>query len=390
MVVIETRTAGFKKVVNIGNVRDAYSGTLMPTQQIDTFRNIDKLFPTRTISRGENVKTQYLNYMPKSLADLNIETAQGTFDIFDYVGRNRVTALLVVKDGAIAHESYEYGNAAHTRWMSMSMAKSVSTTLVGAAIKDGKINSLDDYLVKYLPNLKGGSYESVSVRHLLQMTSGVQWDEAPTKNTSERRDVLELQIGQKPGTILKYMSKLPRVAEPGTRWNYSTGETHVVGELIYAATGEYLSDYLSRKIWSKLGMEADATWWLEAPDGLEIAGSGISATLRDYARFGQFVMDGGIIGTEKILPDNWLEEATTPRLIDGKLVDYGFMWWPVQPPKGASFEPGFSARGIFGQYMHINPSERIVIIVWSARTKPMGSEVILDNDFFNAVVGALK
>lgn len=375
---------------DIGSARDAYAGRLMPTQQINTFRNIDQLFPTRTISRGQDVPPTTLKYAPRSLDGLSIPSSHGAYDIFDYVTRNRVTGLLVAKEGQIAHESYEYGNTEGTRWMSMSMAKSISTTLVGAAIKDGHIKSLDDQLSAYLPTLKNTSYDTVSVRDLIQMTSGVHWDETHTNPDSERRAVLELQLSQEPGSILQYMSQLPRVAPSGTLWNYSTGETHVVGELLHAATGEYLADYLSRKIWSKLGMEADASWWLEAPDGLEVAGSGISATLRDYARFAEFFMNGSKIDGASILPDNWLDQSTSPRQIAGAHVDYGYMWWPVHPPEGANFQSGFSARGIFGQYMYINPSEKIVIVVWSARAKPLGSEVMPDNDFFNAVVGALK
>lgn len=375
---------------NIGNVRDAYAGRLFPTVQIETFRNIDRLFPTRTVSRGKDKLVKQFSYHPLPLDDMTIETDQGDYDLFDYVARNRVTALLVARDGKIVREQYEYGNGPETRWMSMSMAKSVSTTLVGAAIRDGFIDSLDDQLSKYLPSLAGSSYDGVSVKHLLQMTSGVRWDETHTFGGSERRQVLELQIAQKPGAILDYMANLPRVAEPGTHWNYSTGETHVVGELIRAATGEFLSDYLSRKIWSRLGMEADATWWLEAPDGLEVAGSGLSATLRDYARFGHFVMNGGVIDGEAVLPDWWVKEAGSSREVGGQRLDYGFMWWPVQPPAGTRFGAGFSARGIFGQYMYINPAEKIVIVVWSARAKPIGSEVILDNDFFNAVVKTVR
>jgi len=373
----------------LGSVRDAYSGRLFPTTQIHTFRNIDKLFPTRTVNRGDGPAKQ-LHYRPLPLTDMTIETDQGDYDFFDYVSRNRVTALMVTKDEKVALEQYEYGNSSATRWMSMSMAKSISTTLVGAAIQDGFIASLDDPLTDYLPSLKKGSYEGVTVRQLLQMTSGVQWDETHTEPDSERRQVLELQIAQKPGAILDYMASLPRVAEPGTHWNYSTGETHVVGELVKAATGEYLSDYLSRKIWSRLGMESDATWWLEADDGLEVAGSGLSATLRDYARFGHFIMNNGVIDGEAIVPDWWIAEAGASRVIGGQDLDYGFMWWPVHPPAGTSFSPGFSARGIFGQYMYINPTERIVIVVWSARAKPLGSEVILDNDFFNAVVKTIR
>ena len=374
------------RAVKIGSATDAYSGRLFPTEQIETFRNIDKLFPSRTISRGTSVPVSELATRALPLDDMTIETDQGDYDLYDYLARNRVTALLITKDERIALEQYEYGNTPDTRWMSMSMAKSVSTTLVGAAIQDGFIDSLDDPLTKYLPILEGGAYDGVNIRQLLQMTSGAHWDETHTDAGSERRAVLELQLAQKPGEILKYMSGLKRVAEPGTHWNYSTGETHVVGELLRAATGEYLSDYLSRKIWSRLGMQSDATWWLEAPGGLEVAGSGIAATLRDYARFGHFIMNDGVIAGERILPEGWVKEAGSPREIAGQTLDYGFMWWPVRAPAGTGFEDGFSARGIFGQYMYINPARRILVTVWSARAKPLGSEVIPDNDFFNAVV----
>ncbi|WP_417451308.1 serine hydrolase domain-containing protein [Kordiimonas sp.] len=373
----------------IGSARDAYSGRLFPTEQIETFRNIDQLFPSRTIHRGTNIPPKAIKTRPLPLDDMTIETDQGDYDLYDYIARNRVTALLVAKDEHIALEQYEYGNTPDTRWMSMSMAKSISTTLVGAAIKDGAIGSLGDQLTQYLPMLKGGAYDGVTVQQLLQMTSGAHWDETHTDPNSERRHVLELQLGQKAGSILAYMSNLPRVADPGTHWNYSTGETHVVGELLYAATGEYLADYLSRKIWSRLGMESDATWWLEAENGLEVAGSGISATLRDYARFGHFIMNDGVIDGDHVLPDGWVKQAGSSREVGGQPLDYGFMWWPVLAPAGTNFEPGFSARGIFGQYMYINPAHRIVIVVWSARAKPIGSEVILDNDFFNAVLKTL-
>ncbi|WP_262692838.1 serine hydrolase domain-containing protein [Kordiimonas aestuarii] len=375
-----------KRASKIGSATDAYAGRLFPSAQIETFRHIDRLFPSRTISRGTGTPVSELKARPLPLDDMTIETDQGDYDLYDYVARNRVTALLIAKDEKIALEQYEYGNTPDTRWMSMSMAKSVSTTLVGAAIHDREIGSLEDPLTKYLPTLKGGAYDGVSIRQLLQMTSGAHWDETHTDPNSERRRVLDLQLAQKPGEILKFMSGLKRVAAPGTHWNYSTGETHVVGELLHAATGEYLADYLTRKIWARLGMQSDATWWLEAPDGLEVAGSGMAATLRDYARFGHFIMNDGVIAGERILPEGWVTEAGSAREIGGQTLDYGFMWWPVRAPAGTGFEDGFSARGIFGQYMYINPARRILIVVWSARAKPLGSEVIPDNDFFNAVV----
>jgi CubicO group peptidase (beta-lactamase class C family) len=255
-----------------------YDGTLYPDIQVRTFRNIDRLFPTRVVKRGNQVYP-----LPKSDAPLKgVEFTSGgkKFDMYDYMSLNRVSGLLVIKNGKIAFERYELGNTETTRWMSMSVVKSMSSTLVGAAIKDGYIKSINDPITVYLPKLAGSAYEGVTVRNLLQMASGVKWDETYTNPASDRRRMLEAQVAGKPGSILELMSKLPRAGEPGTIWNYNTGETQVVGELIRAAVKRPVAQYLSERIWSKFGMESDATWWVESPNGQEISGSGLSATLR--------------------------------------------------------------------------------------------------------------
>jgi len=269
----------------------------------------------------------------------------------------------------------------------MSIAKSVATTLVGAAVQDGYIRSIDDVVSTYVPELRGGGYEGVSIRHVMQMSSGVRWDDTHTDAASERRHMLELQFEQRPGAILRYVGDQPRLAPPGTVWNYSTGETHIVGALLRAAVGRPVAEYLADRIWSRAGMEADATWWLESPDGLEVAGSGLGATLRDYGRFGLFVLEDGIVDRTAVLPDRWMELARGPIRMGDKTVDYGFMWWPVAAADGSYADGAYSARGIFGQYLYVNPAKRLVIVVWSARAKPKGAEVIVDNDFFNAVAG---
>ena len=369
-------------------IRNIYAGTLLPQAQVEAFRNSHRLFATRTVPRSGPV--QRLPLSEVRLQNLNVRSRGSTYDLFDYVSRNRVAGLLILKNGRLALEHYDLGTDANTRWPSMSMAKSISTTLIGAAIHDGLIDSVDDPLTRYLPDMAGGAYDNASIRHVLQMSSGVRWDDTHTDPDSERRRMLELQIAQQPGAILSYVAQLPRVAVPGESWNYSTGETHVVGALLHAATGCWVADYLSDKIWAKLGMEAEATWWLEAPAGLEVAGSGVSATLRDYGRFGLFVSNNGVIGGERILPEGWMREAVGPRKIGGKQVDYGYMWWPVAGPDG-SFEDGaFSARGIFGQFIYINPRKQVVVVVLSSRSKPKGAEAILDNDLFNAVAETLQ
>lgn len=371
-----------------GLIRSAYAGKLLPCAQVDLFRNTHRMFAARVVRRAGGV--QRLERAPAPLADLPIRSRGNTYDLFDYVSRNRVAGLLILKEGRIAFEHYDLGNDETTRWASMSMAKSITTTLVGVAIRDGFVASVDDPVTRYLPQLGGTGYESVSIRHVLQMTSGVKWSDLQTDPESERRQMLELQIGQRSDAILQYMATRPRANPPGSVWNYNTGETHVVGALLRAATGRWMADYFSERIWSKLGAEADAAWWLEAPGGLEVAGTGISATLRDYGRFGLFVLDDGVIGAERILPANWIREAGAPRMIDGQRVDYGYMWWPVADRDGSFSDHAFSARGIFGQFMYINCRERIVIVVWSSRSKPKEAEAVADNDFFNAAVDALR
>ena len=190
--------------------------------------------------------------------------------------------------------------------------------------------------------------------------------------------------------MLDVMAGLSRAAAPGTRWNYSTGETQVVAALVAAAVGRPLSDYLSEKIWARFGMESDATWWLESPGGIEVGGSGLSATLRDYARFGLFVLSGGIAGGEKIVPAGWVEAAVSPKQVGQSTVNYGYTFWPIPESKNTIHDGAFEARGIFGQKLYINPREDVVIMLWSARPKPLGKTAIADYDFYAAVCKAVR
>jgi CubicO group peptidase (beta-lactamase class C family) len=210
------------------------------------------------------------------------------------------------------------------------------------------------------------------------MSSGVAWNETYTNPNSDRRHMLEAQIGQQPGAILELMAALPRAAAPGARWNYSTGETHVVGALLRAAIDKPVADYLSEKIWSKMGMQADANWWLESPDGLEVGGSGLSATLRDYARFGLFMLNDGVANGERVLPEGWVAEASARQSVGGELIDYGYMWWPMH---GRSF----SAIGIFGQYVFVDPDRQLVVAMWSAQPKPLDRHGADESAFLQAL-----
>lgn len=374
-------------VGEVAEMRQIYDGAMRPHIAVNTFAHWDKVFPTRVVSRGS-----FERPLPKSnkpLPNITFSSGNKTYDLYDYLALNRVAGLLVIKNGEVVVEDYELGIDSSTRWVSFLVAKSFASTLVGAAIMDGFIKSLDDPLTQYLPELRNSAYAGVTVRHLLQMASGVRWDETYTNPTSDRRKLLEEQLaGKPPGYVLRYMSSLPRAGEPGTIWKYSTGETFLVGALVESATKRPLSEYLSQKIWIPWGMGSDATWWVESPNGMVLAGGGLSATMRDFGRFGLLVLNDGVINGKRLVPEGWFSEATSPKVIGGKPVNYGYQWWPL--PKGDAIQAGAVAgRGIFGQFLYVNPSEKLVIVVLSARPKPTGSAVITDYDFFGAVAKAL-
>jgi CubicO group peptidase (beta-lactamase class C family) len=360
----------------IGTVRQVYDGRLYPDIQVNTFRNIDRLFPTRAVRRG--VKISEMPVHLTAMDDFSFEIGGLRYDLYDVLSLNRVSGLLLIQDGVVRFEKYLLGNDETTRWMSMSVVKSITGVLVGAAIQDGLIGSLDDPIVRYLPRFEGTAYDGVTVRQVLMMASGVAWDETYTDPASDRRRMLEAQIAQQPDAILDLMAALPRAAEPGTRWNYSTGETHIVGALVQAATGKPVADYLSEKLWAPLGMESDATWWLDSPGGLEVASSGLSATLRDYARFGLFLLNDGVVGDQRVLPEGWVEQGSTPKVIGGEEIDYGYLLWPLH---GRSY----AAIGIFGQFVFVDPDRNLVVAMWSAQSKPVGREGVDEYAFLEAL-----
>jgi len=289
-------------------------------------------------------------------------------DVDAHMAAQRNAGLIIVQDGKVRLEKYALGYDAGGRWTSFSVAKSFTSTLVGAAVKDGYIRSLDDKVTVYIPDLAGSAYDDVSVRQLLTMTSGVKWNEDYTDPNS---DVARFNL-QKPvpgeDITVSYMKTLPREAPAGSKWVYKTGETNLIGVLVSSATGKTLSDYLSEKVWKPFGMEQGGVWMLGAT-GHEISGCCMSASLRDYARFGQFILNGGIAGGEKILPDDWLASATTKRAdIDVPGRGYGYQWW-------TNDDGSFAAQGIFGQGIFIDPARKLVIASngnWPTATDPEG------------------
>jgi CubicO group peptidase (beta-lactamase class C family) len=377
----------FILALQTADMRQMLDGAMPPDIEVATFENSEVLYPSNTVMRGGDVRP----LMPTAhqINSVHFASAGKNYDLFDYLADNRVAGLLILKNGQIALEDYELGAGPQTRWASFSMAKSVSSTLIGIALQQGLISSLDDPVTRYIPMLAGSAYEGVRIRNILQMASGVKWDETYTDPNSDCRKLMEAQLEFKPGSSMAYMRTLTRAGAPGSIWNYNSGEANIAGAVLEGATGKPLAAYLSETLWSRLGMERDATWWTESPGGMGLSGVGIGATLRDYGRFSLFVQNDGVLDGQRTVPAGWFQHAGAAHLIGDKPVDYGYLWWPV--PAGDPIHAGaFEARGIFGQYMYINPREKLVIVVLSARPKPTGATVLNDSVFFGAVARSLR
>lgn len=322
-----------------------------PEQQVAGYRSMDRLAPGRWVHAGTTPLA--LPERPVDLDALPIVRDGGNMTLGEYLERQSVAGLLVIKDSAIVYEHYRLGNDRHTRWISYSVTKSVTSMLVGAAIRDGYIRSVDEKITDYLPRLKGSAYDHASLRNLLQMASGVAWDET--------YDDPESDINQATWSTLAlydYLAAKPRDHKPGEHFNYNTAEINLLGTLLRSAIGNNLATYLEEKIWRPFGMEADAYWQVTEPEGGEWGACCINATLRDYGRLGLFALkDGRLPDGTRLLPEGWMQESTTP---SAAAPFYGYLWWLAG---GGAYR----ASGIFGQGIYIDPAQDLVIALHSAR-----------------------
>jgi CubicO group peptidase (beta-lactamase class C family) len=321
---------------------------------------LDSFFLTRTVKAGPHVHA-----LDRGRPLAAFEGGGARADDFErFMAAQRVRGILVLQDGKIRLERYVAPHSPATRWNSFSVAKSITSTLVGAAMKDGDIRSLDDPVTRYIRGLRGSAYDQVTVRQLLTMTSGVKWNEDYTDPNSDVARMYAQPPDPGFDMTVSYVRKLPREAPPGTKWVYKTSETNLVGVLVAEATGTRLADYLSAKIWRPYGMERDAEWMIDDV-GHEQGGCCLAMTLRDYGRFGQFVLDGARVGGKSIVADHWLSEATRTQVSTGAGTGYGYQWWTRD-------DGTFEGRGIYGQTLHIDRARRLVIVINSATEEPTG------------------
>jgi CubicO group peptidase (beta-lactamase class C family) len=261
----------------------------------------------------------------------------------------KTAGVMVLVDGKVVHEEYGLGLKPDDRWTSFSVAKSFTSTLLGAAVKDGFITSLDDPVTKYIPGLKGSAYEGVTVRQLATMTSGVKWNEDYTDPKSDVAQMNRFVVEYGADAIVAQMKALPREAEPGVKWVYKTGETNLIGVLVENAVGKPLAEYAKAKIVDPAGFEGGLFWMVD-PRGGNIGGCCLSIRLSEYARMGQFALEGG----KGVVPEGWFAEATDSAVDFGTSgFGYGYQWWTY--PQGT-----YGAQGIFGQGITLFPDKRVV------------------------------
>jgi CubicO group peptidase (beta-lactamase class C family) len=298
-------------------------------------------------------------------ANTRVELARGeplsgeiARDIKGLMGKTNAAGVMVWRKGKVRFEDYALGFGPDQRWTSFSVAKSFTSTLLGAAIADGFIASLDDPVTQYVPGLEGSAYDGVTVRQLATMTSGVAWNEDYTDPDSDVAKMNKYVLEYGPDAIVEQMKRLDRAAQPGTAFNYKTGETNLIGLLVENAVGLPLAEYAQEKIVEPAGF-GNGMFWMTDPRGGNIGGCCLSLTLADYTRMGVFVLGGGKgpDGASKV-PEGWFAEAGSPAVKFGDGYGYGYQWWTY--PGG-----NFGAQGIFGQSITLVPNEDLVLTVVS-------------------------
>ncbi|QFT97186.1 6-aminohexanoate-dimer hydrolase [Roseovarius sp. THAF8] len=329
----------------------AVNSLFEPEHIVGNFSNMDGAFLHTPVPRGDRPVMPLPGGAPMTLPD-------GTDD---WIETRAVTSLLVLHHGEVVHESYHLGTTPDDRRISWSVAKSFLSALMGIVLAEGDIASLNDPVTQYAPRLSGSAYDGATIRNVLQMTSGVQFDEDYLDYDSDiNRMGRVLALG---GTMDGFAAGLTeRDAEPGKRWHYVSIDTHVLGMIIRGATGRDIPALLSEKIIAPLGLET-APYYITDGEGVAFVLGGLNLTTRDYARFGLMIEQNGQLGGRQVVPADWIAASTTPSApTEPGQIGYGYQWWI---PQGA--EPGqFMARGIYGQYIYIDQGRDVVIVTTAA------------------------
>jgi len=314
---------------------------------------------------------------PTAAFSVKYKFHDGEYSLDDYLQRNYVTGFLVLHDDQILFEKYLHGANQNSRFVSQSICKSIVSILVGAAVSDGKIQSLGDSVDKYLPYLKSSGYKGVTIRNILEMSTGVSYSEDYRDPNSGAALIGAALLTGKP-TFKDFATSIkPTNTKPGTEFNYQSVNTQVLGLLLEKVTGKRLNQYAEEKLWKKIGAQSDAFFYEAKTQPDTCAFACFNATVRDYARVALMMMRGGTLGSNPVVPRSWVHDSTTPEadyLRPGSMLakgggplGYGYQWW-IPPGEEGVFE----ALGIYGQSIYVNPKMHVVIVQTSAWPEPLG------------------
>lgn len=364
---------------------------IAPANPAATFRNMEEIFPTRRIASGGWVSP--LN-APTAPFDVSYTFSGDAHGIADFVTRTGTTGLLILKSDRIIFEGYYQGADANDLFTSFSTGKSFVSTLVGLAHGDGKLQNLDDLVAKYLPEVRGSAYETATIRQVLEMSSGTSYSEEYEDPKSDIAG-FAATVSRNRGGLYDFCRSFKPARPPGKAFYYATCDTEILGALVSRVTGLPLSTYMSEKLWKPLGAEAPARWILDQPGeaGRELAGGGLQVRLRDYGRFGLLFANRGEWHGRQLLPAGWMEAATQPhdpqvefgQLAPGYPLGYGYQWWLFPGEHRA-----FTAQGIHGQFVLVDPVEKVVVVKLSSWQRAWEDDKEAETyAFFTAVVEAL-
>jgi CubicO group peptidase (beta-lactamase class C family) len=329
--------------------------------RIGAYSHFDEIYPARRIRRAAR---PWL--FKRSKADIRYSYRGNTSSVAEYLSRNPVTGLLIAQDDQILFEHYQYGRTDRDRFISQSMAKSITAMLVGIAIGQGAIGSVEDPAEKYVPGPKGAEYGKTPIRDFLHMSSGVEFRETQDGQRDLNRLWIDMVQGLGPtkGTINSILQFNRRAAPPGTKFFYASIEPDVVGLVVHYAVNQPLSNYLHENVWEPIGAEADASWVVDA-QGFEVAHGFFNAVLRDYARLGRLLAHDGLWEGRQIIPAQYLIDATTTRPSDAYLAPgkatsvagYGYFIW-LLPGSRRHFAP----IGHNGQRICVDPVSKLILV----------------------------
>lgn len=353
--------------VNFNSLIHLYNGIILfePLKISNNFRNMDQRFPSKQVSKGDEVFVleRALSNLPETYLYLG-ETRR----VDAFIEDTGTTGLLVSKGNKILFETYYNGYKESDRMICWSVSKSLISALIGIAIEEGHIKDTDDFVTDYVPALKESGYNEVSIKDVLQMSSGIGFNEDyfDTNSDVNRMGALSIGLGS---SLESLIVQLEQERKPGTYNRYASSDTQVLGMVLRAATGVDISAYTQEKLWKPAGMEFDA-YWLTDSTGMESAFGGFNASIRDLARFGLLYLNDGYLMNQQIIPKSWIEASLStdePHLKPGNnpnsdwILGYGYQWWI---PEGT--ENDFLAMGIYGQAIYVNPTHEIVIVKTSA------------------------